>query len=289
MTSAAPILFVVGTPIGNLEDLSLRAVRILRETDIIACEDTRKTLILLRKHAISSKRLISCHKYNEAKRVDEFLRFLREGNSVALVSNAGMPGISDPGDRLLRAAVEAGIRVEVIPGPSSLTAALSVSLLPRDEFLFCGFIPSRPVARKKKFFTLRNEPRTMVFFETANRLDNSLADMSAVFGDRKVEIARELTKIHEEVIRTSLSQSPAVLRDKTIKGEIVLIVEGATATEELSPVGLGDEVRQLMEELRISKSEAVTLVASARGVRKQQIYRELTGRRESGGDPSSRS
>ena len=205
MNPETGILFVVGTPIGNLEDVSLRAIRVLGEADVIACEDTRKTRILLVRHGVKGPRLVSYHKFNEAKRSPELLERLREGESVALVTNAGTPAISDPGERLIRAAVEAGIRVEVIPGPSAITAALSLSCLPKEEFLFCGFIPSREVARNKRFEELKDERRTLVFFETASRLTKSLADMFEIFGERKSEIARELTKIHEEVIRTSLS------------------------------------------------------------------------------------
>jgi len=275
MSSAEPILYLVGTPIGNLEDISLRAIRILAETDLIACEDTRKTRVLLKRHAISSARLVSYHKFNEAKRTVELVQHFRKGESIALVCNAGTPGISDPGARLVQAAVKNGVRVEVVPGPSAITAALSISCLARDEFVFSGFIPPRSTTRRKKFITLKNEPRTLVFFETAIRLGKSLADMLAVFGDRKLEIARELTKIHEEVIRTSLSPALADLQKKPLKGEIVLIVEGAKETAASHVTDLRQEVKSLQEQLSISRSEAVKLVASARGLRKQDVYREL--------------
>jgi 16S rRNA (cytidine1402-2'-O)-methyltransferase len=275
MTSPGPVLYVVGTPIGNLEDISLRAVRILREVDFIACEDTRKTQVLLKRHGISSARLLSYHKFNEAKRTAELLRKLRGGKCVALVCNAGTPGISDPGARLVQAAIENGVRIEVIPGPSAITAALSISCLPREEFVFCGFIPPRSNTRRGRFARLKHEARTMLFFETANRLAESIADMLAVLGDRKLEIARELTKMHEEVIRTSLSGAAADLRGKTIKGEIVLIVEGAKETAPSSAVEVKQEVQSLVEQLGITKSEAVKLVASTRRLRKQDIYREL--------------
>jgi len=250
MTGEA-VLFVVATPIGNLEDTSLRAIRILKGVDFIACEDTRKTRFLLTRHGITPSHLVSYHKFNEAKRTVELLEALRLGKSVALVSNAGTPGISDPGARLVQAAVENEVRVEVIPGPSAITAALSVSCLPKEEFVFCGFIPRRETARRKKFAGMKDEERTMVFFETANRLAKSLADMEAAFGDRKVEIARELTKIHEEVIRTSLSEAMARLQEKRVKGEIVLIVEGAREA-----------------------------IASATGVEKRNLYRELAREKE---------
>ena len=275
MSSPKPALFVVGTPIGNLEDVSLRAIRILREADAIACEDTRKTRILLDRHGISGARLISYHKFNEAKRAAQLLGLLREGKSVALVSNAGTPSICDPGARLVQAAVENDVRVEVIPGPSAITAALSISCLPKEEFLFCGFIPSRSTARKKKFVVLRNEPRTMVFFETANRLAKSLTDMLGVFGERKIEIARELTKIHEEIIRTSLSEAVTAFQEKPVKGEIVLIVEGAAEKPPAPPESVEERVQSLAEQLGISTSEAVKLVAAEKGIRKQDVYREL--------------
>ncbi len=273
--SKEPVLFVVGTPIGNLEDISLRAVRILREVDLVACEDTRKTRVLLKRHGIASARLVSYHKFNEAKRTAELVELFRRGKSVALVCNAGTPAISDPGERLVRAAVENGIRVEVIPGPCAVIASLSVSCLPKEEFVFCGFIPSRATARRKKFATMRDEPRTMVFFETANRLSKSLADMFAAFGERRIEIARELTKIHEEVIRASLSETAAVFQEKAVKGEIVLIVEGAKKKTASLPTDLKEKVRVLTEQLGISRSEAVKLVASAAGVKKQSLYREV--------------
>jgi len=282
MTSEKPVLFVVGTPIGNLEDISLRAIRILKEVDLIACEDTRKTRVLLKRHGIASARLVSYHKFNEAKRTEELIELLRRGKSVALVCNAGTPCISDPGARLVRGAVEGGIRVEVIPGASAITAALSVSCLPKDEFLFCGFVPSRVAARKKKFLSMKEEPRTMVFFETANRLLKSLADMFAAFGERKIEIARELTKIHEEVIRTCLSGAAGALASPTggVKGEIVLIVEGARKKSAPLPDDVGKRVRVLAEQLGISTSEAVRLLASVTGVKRQKLYREIAEEKE---------
>ncbi len=276
MTPTKPILFVIGTPIGNLEDISLRALRIFKEADIIACEDTRKTRLLLERHGISPPRLISYHKFNEAKRTVEFLALFQEGKSIALVCNAGTPGISDPGARLVQAAVENSVRVEVIPGPSAITAALSISCLPRDEFVFCGFLPSRSGTRKKKLMSMQNETRTMVFFETANRLAKSLAEMLTIFGERRIEIARELTKIHEEVIRTSLSQAEGLLSEKPLKGEIVLIVKGAKEVAASTPTDLKEHVRSLMEQSGLSLSETVKLVASAKGIKKQDIYRELS-------------
>jgi 16S rRNA (cytidine1402-2'-O)-methyltransferase len=275
-----PILFVVGTPIGNLEDISIRALRTLKEADVIACEDTRKTKILLDRHGISGARLISYHKFNEARRTVELLEVFRQGKSVALVTNAGTPALSDPGERLVQAAVENGVRVEVVPGPSAMTAALSISCLPRDEFVFCGFIPSRSVARKKRFIALKDEPRTMVFFETANRLRESLADMLAAFGERKIEIARELTKIHEEIIRTSLSEAVTAFQEKPVKGEIVLIVEGASEKPPAPPESVEERVQSLAEQLGISTSEAVKLVAAEKGIRKQDVYRELLKRKK---------
>jgi 16S rRNA (cytidine1402-2'-O)-methyltransferase len=262
VSSPAPVLYVVATPIGNLEDITLRAIRVLSEADVVACEDTRKTRVLLERHGIPPTRLVSFHKFNEAKR-------------TALVCNAGTPGISDPGARLVQAAVENGIRVEVVPGPSAITAALSLSCLTHEEFVFCGFLPPRSTTRRKVFFKSKNEPRTLVFFETANRLCDSLADMLEVLGDRRIEIARELTKVHEEVIRTSLSSAASDLRDKTIKGEIVLIIEGAKEPPSAPASDLNEEVHSAIKQLGISRSEAAKLIASARGIRKQDVYRAL--------------
>lgn len=275
MSSSFSVLYVVATPIGNLEDITLRAIRVLSGADIVACEDTRKTRFLLEKHGITPTRLVSFHKFNEAKRTAELIQRLRDGASVALVCNAGTPGISDPGARLVQAAVENGIRVEVVPGPSAITAALSTSCLPHEQFVFCGFLPPRSSTRRNKFLILKNQPRTLLFFETANRLDASLKDMFDVLGDRRIEIARELTKVHEEVIRTSLSSAASELKDKTIKGEIVLIVEGAKDTVSAPASDIGEEVRSVMKQLGISRSEAAKLVASARGIRKQDVYRAL--------------
>jgi 16S rRNA (cytidine1402-2'-O)-methyltransferase len=283
VSSPPHVLYVVATPIGNLEDITLRAIRVLSEADIVASEDTRKTRILLDRHGIPPTRLVSFHKFNEAKRTAELIQRLREGTSVALVCNAGTPGISDPGPRLVQAAVENGIRVEVVPGPSSITAAVSVSCIPHEEFVFCGFLPPRSSARRKKFFSIKNEPRTLLFFETANRLGDSLKDMFEVLGDRRIEIARELTKVHEEVIRTSLASAASDLEDKTIKGEIVLIVEGAKEAVSATASDLGEEVRSVMKQLGISRSEAAKLVASARGIRKQDVYRALARSDESEG------
>ena len=280
MSSPTPVLYVVATPIGNLEDITLRAIRVLSEADIVACEDTRKTRVLLERHGIPPTRLVSFHKFNEAKRTVELIQRLRDGASVALVCNAGTPGISDPGARLVQAAVQDGIRVEVVPGPSATTAALSVSCLPHEEFVFCGFLPPRSTTRRKKFFTIKNEPRTLVFFETANRLGDSLADMLEVLGDRRIEIARELTKVHEEMIRTSLSSAASDLRDKTIKGEIVLIVEGAKEPAPAPAEDLEKELHTAMKQLGISRSEAAKLIASARGIRKQDVYRALARKGE---------
>lgn len=221
-------LFLVGTPIGNLEDVSLRALRVLREADCIAAEDTRRTATLLRRYDIH-KPLLSYHQFNEAQRVASLLEKLRSGQRLALVSDAGMPNLSDPGLRLLRAALEGGISVEVVPGPSAITAALAVSGLPTVPFLFYGFLPHKAAQRRRELSQLASLPYTLIFFETPHRIQNALADIEELFGDRHVVLARELTKKFEQVLRDRVSALRKKLEAQPLKGEITLVVEGHAA------------------------------------------------------------
>jgi 16S rRNA (cytidine1402-2'-O)-methyltransferase len=224
MSSAAGKLFIVGTPIGNLEDITLRALRVFREADCIAAEDTRHTGHLL-SHFQICKPLISYHEFNEAKRADELVRRLRDGESVALVSDAGMPTISDPGRRLIQAAADAGISVEVVPGPSAITMAVAVSGLRAERFLFYGFLPHKSAQRHKALSALAPLPHALVFFESPYRLAKSVADMHAILGNRRAAITRELTKKFEEIMRGNLAELAKRLENRTIKGEITVVVE----------------------------------------------------------------
>jgi 16S rRNA (cytidine1402-2'-O)-methyltransferase len=227
-------LFVVATPIGNLDDLSLRAIKCLKEVDLIACEDTRRTLKLLNHLGIRTP-LISCFEHNELARIPELLAKIESGQDVALVSDAGTPGISDPGFALVRAAHERGLKVSPIPGPSALIAALSVSGLPTDEFLFVGFLPRTESSRRTRLEALKPRRATLVFYESPHRVVAALADMIAVLGDRLAFLSREITKVHEEQRRALLSELAAELSGRAeVLGEIVLVVSGAEAPDRKS-------------------------------------------------------
>jgi len=217
-------LLIVGTPIGNLEDITLRALRALREADLVAAEDTRHTGQLLVRYEIR-KPLVSYHEFNEAKRTPELLAKLRDGQSLALVSDAGMPTLSDPGLRLIAAAVEAGIAVEVVPGVSAITTALAGSGLPVQPFLFHGFLPHKSAQREKILLKLAPLPFALVLFESPYRLVKTLTAMQTIFGDRRVVVGRELTKKFEEILRGTSATLLKRLENRTVKGEITIIIE----------------------------------------------------------------
>ncbi|MCG3148016.1 MAG: Ribosomal RNA small subunit methyltransferase I [Verrucomicrobiae bacterium] len=221
-------LSIVGTPIGNMEDITLRALRTLREADLIAAEDTRHTGLLLGRYSIH-KPLLSYHEFNEAKRTAELIGKLQSGLRLALTSDAGMPTLSDPGYRLIRAAVENGVPVEVIPGVSAITAALTVAGINPEPFLFHGFLPYKSTQRRKALASLAPLPCALVFFESPYRLMKCLADIRAVLGNRQIAVARELTKKFEEVIRGDVESVLKRLEPRTIKGEITVVVEGNRA------------------------------------------------------------
>ncbi|MEO0083466.1 MAG: 16S rRNA (cytidine(1402)-2'-O)-methyltransferase [candidate division WOR-3 bacterium] len=228
--SLIPALYIVSTPIGNLSDITLRALTILKAVDLIACEDTRHTTILLNHYQIKNK-LTSYFEYNKKEKTDQIIKFIQTGKSVALVSDAGTPGISDPGYYLIRTAIENNIPVVPIPGPSALIAALIVSGLPSDRFAFEGFLPKRKGKKHKKLQNLKDEERTMIFYDSPYRVKDSLKSMLEIFGDRKIVLVRELTKKFETIIRDKISEVISQLENKKLKGEIVLIVEGKTVTE----------------------------------------------------------
>ena len=234
--SPAPLqpgtLYLVATPIGNLEDITLRALRVLRECDVVAAEDTRRTGQLLKHYGIS-KPLISCFAFNEARRSEEILERLRSGQRIALVTDAGSPGISDPGERVVRAARAAGARVEPVPGPCALVAALTASGLPTDEFHFVGFLPHKSGQRRRQLESLRNVAGTLVLYESPYRIEKLLEELNVVFPERTVMLARELTKKFEEFLRGMSSELLALVARKPIKGEFVVLIAPADHVESL--------------------------------------------------------
>ena len=219
-------LYLVATPIGNLEDITLRALRTLKECDLIAAEDTRRTGVLL-KHFGISKQMLSYFQFNEAKRSEEIIERLRRGEKIALVTDAGSPGISDPGERVVEATIAAGFRVEPVPGPSALVAALTASGLPTDEFHFIGFLPHKSGQRRKKLESLAGVPGTFVLYESPFRIEKLLAELTDIFPERPIVLARELTKKFEEFLRGTPAELLEQLEHRSIKGEfVVMIAEG---------------------------------------------------------------
>lgn len=221
-------LYLVATPIGNLEDITLRALRTLKECDVVAAEDTRRTGQLL-KHFNISKPLLSYFQFNEARRSEEIIERLRRGEKVALVTDAGSPGISDPGERVVKAAVAAGLRVEAVPGASALVAALTASGLPTEEFHFVGFLPHKSGQRMNALKRLQTVPGTLVFYESPFRIEKLLAELSEVFPERPVVLARELTKKFEEFLRGSPVELLALAQKRSLKGEFVVLVGPSAA------------------------------------------------------------
>jgi 16S rRNA (cytidine1402-2'-O)-methyltransferase len=216
-------LYLVATPIGNLEDITLRALRVLRECDVVAAEDTRRTGQLL-KHFEISKPLLSYFQFNEAKRSEEILERLKRGEKIALVTDAGSPGISDPGERVVKAAIAAGFRVEPIPGACALVAGLTASGLPTDEFYFIGFLPHKSGQRKNKLESLKAISGTLVFYESPYRIEKLLGELNEVFPERELVLARELTKKFEEFLRGKPAELLAIARKRSLKGEFVVLV-----------------------------------------------------------------
>ena len=223
-------LYLVATPIGNLEDITARALRTLREVGLVAAEDTRHTRRLLEHFGIAAK-LVSLFEHNERARSGMLVEMLRDGESVAIVTDAGSPGIADPGYPVVRAAVAEGFRVESVPGPSAVIAALQVSGLPTDAFAFVGFLPVKPGARRRALEELHERRETIVAFESPHRIERCLTDLEAVWGDRPMALVRELTKLHEQVLRGSAREVRAALRDDQKRGEMVLVLGGKTRAE----------------------------------------------------------
>ena len=265
-------LYIVATPIGNLEDITLRALRLLKEVDIIAAEDTRQTRKLLRRYGITTQ-LTSYFEHNEIKKAEWLVSQLKHGKDVALVSDAGTPGISDPGYRLVKMAVENSIPVVSIPGPSAIISALSISGLPTDSFCFEGFIPSRTGERQRFLSNLKHVKKTIVLYESPKRLPAALSDINNALGDVDMVIVREMTKLHEEVVRGKVSKVIIELGGRNIKGEItILISQRGIGGGEMAP--LIDELRNLQKELGLPVKEIVKIVAEERGMPKREVYKE---------------
>jgi 16S rRNA (cytidine1402-2'-O)-methyltransferase len=265
------LLYVVSTPIGNLEDMTYRAVRILKEVDWIACEDTRTTRRLLEHYGIQT-RSISYHEHNEANRTEDLIARLQHGETGALVSDAGTPLLSDPGYRIVRAAVEAGVRIEAIPGPSALLAGLVVSGLPTDRFHFGGFLPPKQGQRIRVLESLRDEAATLIFYEAPHRILESLEDIAATLGEREVVVARELTKFHEEVLRGTPAEIRAALESReSIRGEFVVLIARATAPshDDTPP----EEAVEALVRAGVNRMDAMKTVARQRGLSKRDVYR----------------
>jgi 16S rRNA (cytidine1402-2'-O)-methyltransferase len=267
----AGILYIVPTPIGNLEDITLRALRVLKEAEWIAAEDTRHTQHLLAHFGLKTA-LTSYHDHNERDKARLLVERLRSGASIALVSDAGTPAISDPGYRIVVDAIRAGIEVVPLPGASALTTALSASGLPTGRFLFEGFLPAKAQERKAKLQTLRREAATLVFYEAPHRLLDSLAEMLKIFGDREIAVARELTKVHEEFLRGKLREVVRALADRDIKGEIVIMVHGASGEAQVSDEELHGTIRQLVAN-GIGVKEIAELLGERYGLAKKEVYK----------------
>jgi 16S rRNA (cytidine1402-2'-O)-methyltransferase len=282
----SPGLYVVATPIGNLEDITLRALRVLKQADLIACEDTRQTQKILNHYAIATP-TISYQEHNEMTRAPQLVVELERGARIALVTDAGMPGISDPGFRLITLAIRHNLPVVPIPGPAAFVAALAACGLPTDAFDFRGFLPPRRGQRRALLESLRHDPRTQVFYEAPHRLPDSLLDIVGILGpERRVVIARELTKIHEEFLRGRADEVSAAVRARgPIKGEITLLFAGAEKTNKIThdPGSPRPDIRQRFEDLRrhndLNEKAALKKLAKEMGISRSQAYRELQTRK----------
>jgi len=277
-------LYIVATPIGNLEDITQRALRVLGEVDLVACEDTRHTRKLLNHYSINTK-TISYHEHNERERDAELLARLQDGASVAIVSDAGTPAVSDPGFRLVRLAAENGVRVVSIPGPTALISALVASGLPTDEFFFGGFLPARTSARRARFAELRAVNATLIFYEAPHRIAATLRDARAILGEREAVVARELTKLHEELARGRLSELGSHFGlSEHARGEIVLMIDRAVIADEASetkPVASIGSLVEIFEKQGLDQRAALKKAARELGLSRAEAYRLLVAERVS--------
>jgi 16S rRNA (cytidine1402-2'-O)-methyltransferase len=265
------IIYIVATPIGNLEDITLRALRVLKEVAVVAAEDTRHTQILLSHYDIHTP-LTSYHEHNEKTKSQELVTRLARGQNVALVSDAGTPAISDPGFRLVVRAIRAGVRIIPVPGASALTAVLSASGLPTDRFVFEGFLPARKTQRRERLQTLRDETRTLIFYEAPHRLKDTLGDIRELLGNREAVLAREVSKIHEEFLRGPVSELVRALGSGDIRGEVTLIISGSSGLPGVSEDRLKAEILELKGKgLRVK--EIAEVLGEKFGYPKKEIYR----------------
>ena len=274
-------LYLVATPIGNLEDITFRALKVLKEATLIAAEDTRNTLSLLTHLNIQPTKLVSCFAHNEVKRIGEILQALAEDGIVALVTDAGMPCVSDPGFQVVKAVVEKKFPVVPIPGVSAPLAALAASGFPGTPFVFTGFLPSKASERREVLLALKSDERTQVFFEAPHRLRESLKDMLNVFGNRQAVVGREITKLHEEFVRGSLEEIGKHFKTNAPKGEFTVVVEGGEHVdhsdgEKWAGVSIADQLIQFMKEQKLSKTEAVKAVCRLRGLPREVVYQIAT-------------
>lgn len=278
-----PALYIVATPIGNLEDITLRALRVLKEVDLIACEDTRQTQKLLNHYGITTH-MTSYHEHNEMTRASELVKQMQEGASIALVTDAGMPGISDPGFRLISLAVRHHLPVVPVPGASAFVAALVASGLPTDSLCFGGFLPAKRGERRTTLEAIRRSPRTQVFYEAPHRIVDTLTDVSEILGgDRHVVLAREVTKLHEEFLRGRAADVLETLKSRDgVKGEITLLIGKAeepaahgARNAAAAGVPVRERLKQIMADRKIDDKTALKQLAKERGISKSEAYREL--------------
>jgi 16S rRNA (cytidine1402-2'-O)-methyltransferase len=283
MSQTGGTLYLVATPIGNLEDVTRRALRVLGEADVVACEDTRRTRALLEHFGIRA-RTVSYHEHNERERAEELARMIESGSAVALVSDAGTPGVNDPGYRLVRACVERGLRVVPVPGPTAFVAAVTASGLPTDEFYFGGFLPARPHARREKLASVKHLRATLVFYEAPHRVAHALSDAREVLGEREAAVARELTKLHEEVVRGRLSE---LLRrfsaEGAARGEMVLVIDRDVVEEEgaggAAPAASVAALVAALEAGGLDRRAALKRAARELGLTRDEAYRRLASER----------
>ena len=274
------ILYICGTPIGNLEDITLRALKILKKVKLIAAEDTRHTKKLLNYYQINTK-VTSYYEYNKFKKAPYLVEILKNGQNIALVSDAGMPGISDPGYVLVNLALKNNIKIIPVPGVSALLTALVVSGLPTDKFVFEGFLPRKIKERKRYFRSIENEERTVIFYETPHRLKRALKDMLEIWGDREIVIARELTKKYEEIIRGKLSHVLTEISTKEIKGEITLIVQGGIKKKENDTIDflikecIIEEYLNKLKNQGYSNKDIIKITQEKLNIPKNLIYKKL--------------
>jgi 16S rRNA (cytidine1402-2'-O)-methyltransferase len=263
-------LYIVPTPIGNLEDMTFRAVRVLKEVDLIAAEDTRHTQVLLKHYGISTS-VVSYHEHNERSKARDLIECIEEGKNIALLCDAGTPTVSDPGYRLVGEAIRAGVQVVPLPGPSAVITALSAAALPTDRFVFEGFLPAKKNQRRSRLEALKLDTRTLVFYEAPHRLKETLVDMQEIFGDRDVAIGREISKVHEEFLRGATGKVLQRLEQQSVRGEITLVVHGASNASAVSDEELIHEIGQLAKSgMRIK--EIAELVALRYRLSKRDVY-----------------